>query len=188
MKRSEVLALTVMGVTVAGFQMFRETGSDGPEPTVDGAVYQSLQECQDAGAYSDAQCEKAFNGAKVKHATNSPRYGSRESCIEVHGEEACERTQSSGGGSFWGPALAGYFVGQSLNGGYRNAPMYRDRNASGSGVGGFRTTAGRSVSLRNGKATIPDWATRFSRSRTSAVSRGGFGGRSSGWGRSSWGG
>ena len=79
--------------------------------------------------------------------------------------------------------MMGYFAGQMLSGGRAAQPVYQSRNGD-----GLRTASGAKVADGFGRAKMPGWAAKPARSRTQSISRGGFGSRSSGFGRSSWGG
>ena len=94
---------------------------------------------------------------------------------------------ASNNGSFFTPLLTGFIIGQALNniGGYRGAPMYRDRNGDYyGGAGGLirrdyvtgRTQVGSEAF--NPAARAPARV----QSRSSVISRGGFGGGGRGFG------
>src|SRR3546814_1613983 len=64
------------------------------------------------------------------YAENAPRFGDRQTCEEQYGVEQCVPRNN---GSFFTPLLTGFIIGQALNnfgGGYRGAPMYRDRDGN----------------------------------------------------------
>lgn len=163
-----------------------QVAAPDPEPAL---AYSSLAECKAANDISDAECDTAETAAKAQAAENSPRYASREECEGQWGPSQCEPT-NRGGGSFFTPLLAGFVVGQLLNGGgYRGGgALYRDRdNRYSNGYGGgyvqrdYRT--GRTIA--NGRDYGGDVARQAPsrvQSRTTVVSRGGFGGGGRGYG------
>ena len=105
-----------------------------------------------------------------------------------YGVDQCvPRSQANGGGSFFTPLLTGFIIGQALenmgNRGYRGAPMYRDRDGtyySGSGYPVSRDYVTGRSRVRTDSFDVPsryEAPTRV-QSRSSVISRGGFGGGS----------
>ncbi len=150
---------------------------------VEAKTFASLDECKSSGDMTAAQCETAYAEAQKDSAENAPKFSDQQSCEERYGVDQCVPRSSQGGGSFFTPLLTGFIVGQALSnmgGGYRGAPMYRDRDGgwySGSGYPVSRDyvtgrTRVRSDSFDAPRAQAP---TRV-QSRSSVISRGGFGG------------
>ena len=150
---------------------------------VEARTFASLDECKKAGDMTAAQCDTAYAQAQKDSAENAPKFSDQQSCEERYGVDQCVPRSSQGGGSFFTPLLTGFIIGQALNnmgGGYRGAPMYRDRDGtfySGSGYPLSRDyvtgrTRVRSDSFEAPTARAP---TRV-QSRSSVISRGGFGG------------
>jgi uncharacterized protein YgiB involved in biofilm formation len=189
-KRSSSLKLTTM---LAGATALTLTGCDDPggqaswDPNkgqqVEAFSYKTLQECKDANAVSDQQCDTSFAAAQKDDEKNAPRYEARASCEDVYGVGNCvPRGQANGGGSFFTPLLAGFVIGQMLDGGgYRGTGLYRRDDGYYSTYGGRlgrdygtgRTTISKSSidppdAIRQAPPKI--------QTRTSVVSRGGFGG------------
>ena len=149
-------------------------------------AYPSLQACFDANDMSDDQCREAALTAIKDNEASAPRYAERNTCEDVYGAGQCVPRSGHDGGSFFTPLLTGFVVGQMLNGGFRGTGLYRDQRDGGyyTGYGGrlgtdYRT--GRTQIGVNGidppaaiKAAPPKIQT-----RTSVLSRGGFGGRMS---------
>ncbi|WGM48800.1 hypothetical protein KOAAANKH_03707 [Brevundimonas sp. NIBR10] len=160
-----------------------------PVPAADPALaYTSLEECRAANDVTDAECATAYNVADQQAKEKAPRYASQAECEGQWGPDQCRPLNNTGGGSFFGPLATGFIIGQLLNGGgYRGGgPLYRDRNGSFSnGYGGgylsrdYRT--GRTVANRN-DVDVARQAPARAQSRTTVVSRGGFGGGGRGYG------
>ena len=189
MKRSRVLHVSSLMAT-ASFSLAacgspQRVAAPEPEPT---PVYTSLDECRAANDISDVECDAAQAAAQKAAAETAPRYDTQSECEGQWGPSQCQ-PNNSGGGSFFTPLLAGFVVGQMLNGGgYRGGgPMYRDRNNQYSnGYGGgyayrdYRT----GKTLANGReyGDVARQAPSRVQSRTTVVSRGGFGGGGRGYG------
>ncbi len=189
MKRSRVLHVSSLMAT-ASFSLAacgspQRVSAPEPEPT---PVYTSLDECRAANDIWDAECDAAQAAAQKAAAETAPRYATQSECEGQWGPSQCQ-PNNSGGGSFFTPLLAGFVVGQMLNGGgYRGGgPIYRDRNNQYSnGYGGgyayrdYRT----GKTLTNGReyGDVARQAPSRVQSRTTVVSRGGFGGGGRGYG------
>jgi uncharacterized protein YgiB involved in biofilm formation len=161
--------------------------------------YQSLAECKSDDKVPDAECEAAQKTAQEQNALGAPRFDSQQLCEEEFGVGNCNRG-NGGSGSFFTPLLTGFVIGQMLDGGsrYRYSPMYQSRRqgvyyTGGGGGGGWLYRSGGGYKVGN-KALAPPVATPRIQTRSSVVSRGGFGGRaalstsassskSGGWGR-----
>ncbi len=190
LKRSRSLQLTSLMATV-GFSMSACGPSPSavpvapPEPT---PAYTSIDECKAANDVSDTECDSAYAAAQAEAERSAPRYATRAECEGQWGPEQC-RSLNSGGGSFFGPLATGFIIGQLLNGGgYRGGgPLYRDREGQYSnGYGGgylsrdYRT--GRNIANARDHSPAARQAPTRVQSRTTVVSRGGFGGGGRGYG------
>lgn len=162
---------------------------------VEAFAYANLDQCKTEDKVSDEECDKAYAAALKDNETNAPKYSQQANCEEVYGVGQCVPRSSAGHGSFFTPLLTGFIIGRMLDGGgYRGTGLYRrdDRYGGGyyTGWGGRvnhdyatgRTTVGREgidppSSVRNAPSRV--------QSRSTVVSRGGFGGggRSFGGGR-----
>ncbi|WP_298160754.1 DUF1190 domain-containing protein [Brevundimonas sp.] len=188
LKRSRTLQVTSLMAT-ASFSL-AACGAPQvavPEPEL-ALAYTSLDECKAANDITDAECDAAEANARTQAETTAPRYATQSECEGEWGPDQCRPNGS--GGSFFTPLLTGFVIGQLLNGGgYRGGgPLYRDRNgAYQNGYGGGYLTrdyrTGRQIA--NGR----DYGTDVARqapsrvqSRTTVVSRGGFGGGGRGYG------
>jgi uncharacterized protein YgiB involved in biofilm formation len=176
MKRSRSIVLTTL-IAGTGVSLSACDGDVGNKP-VDAMSYRTVAECRSAGTVPAAQCDTAFAQAEKANAQNAPRFNDRASCEAQFGEAQC---QPRNNGSFFTPLLTGFLVGQMLNGGgYRGAPMYRDRDGNYLGSGGNRL----SRDYATGRTRIGSDAFNPSarsaptrvQSRSSVISRGGFGG------------
>lgn len=188
LKRSRTLHVTSLMATAS----FSLAACGAPQvaapPSEPALAYTSLDECKAANDITDLECDAARTAAQDQRAEASPRYATREECEGQWGPSQCEPT-NRGGGSFFTPLLAGFVVGQLLNGGgYRGGgPLYRDRNNQYSnGFGGgylsrdYRT--GRNVTNAREHTPAARQAPSRVQSRTTVVSRGGFGGGGRGYG------
>lgn len=152
---------------------------------VEAFAYASLDQCKAENKVSDEECDKGYAAALKDNETNSPRYAEQASCEEVYGVGQCVPRSQANGGSFFTPLLTGFIIGQMLDGGYRGTGLYRrdDRYGGGyyTGWGGRvnhdyatgRTSVGRygidpPAQVRQAPARI--------QTRSTVVSRGGFGG------------
>lgn len=192
-KRSRSLQVTSLMAT-ASFSLV----ACGSPPAASGApalegprqaalAYESLDECRTANVIADAECDTAYAQARQTRDANGPRYASREECEGAWGPSQCEPNRS--GGSFFTPLLAGFVVGQLLGGGrgFGGGPLYRDRdNRLSNGFGGgylqrdYRT--GRNITDARAHTPAARQAPPRVQSRTTVVSRGGFGGGGRGYG------
>lgn len=155
------------------------------------AAFTSVPECIASGDYNRQQCEDAQRTANNDDNRAAPRFADRDVCEEQFGSGSC-LARTEGSQSFFTPLLTGFLIGQLANGGgYRYGGLYRDRRDdryyTGSGAwlynGGY---GGRGYRYQVGSRAIttPVTTSRI-QTRSSVVSRGGFGGRASsrgGWG------
>lgn len=195
-KRSSSIALTTM---MAGAASLTVTACDSTPAQwndanaarggqVEAFQYASLEACRTADEVPDAECEQGFAAAQQDHAANAPRYEDRATCEDVYGDGNCV-PRGSGGGSFFTPLLTGFIIGQMLDLDgrryYRGTGLYRRSDRYGGGyVTGWGGTLDRDY--RTGRTVIsrqsidpPDayrQAPPKMQTRTSVVSRGGFGG------------
>jgi uncharacterized protein YgiB involved in biofilm formation len=187
-----LMAGTAMSISACDGSPAATQWGDPPAATreVEAKTFASLDECKSSGDMTAAQCETAYAEAQKASAENAPKFSDQQSCEERYGVDQCVPRNSQGGGSFFTPLLTGFIVGQALSnmgGGYRGAPMYRDREGTYYGGSGYPLsrdyvtgrTRVRSDSFDAPSAQAP---TRV-QSRSSVISRGGFGGS----GRSYWG-
>ncbi len=159
------------------------------------AAFRSVNECVASGAFTQAQCTEASNDALQNDAKAAPRFASEGLCEGQFGSGQCLR-RNDGGQSFFVPLLTGFMIGRLLDGGgYRYHGLYRSRKddgyytGSGAWVGGGgyggRPWAYQVGSLAVSAPSAPATTQRI-QTRSSVVSRGGFGGRASsrggGWG------
>ncbi len=188
MKRSRSLQLTSLMAT-ASFSL-AACGAPQvavPEP-VPALAYTSLDECKAANDVTAAECDAAEANARTKAEQTAPRYATQSECEGAWGPDQC-RPNQQGGGSFFTPLLTGFVIGQMLNGGgYRGGgALYRDRNGQfQNGYGGgyvardYRT--GRQIANGRDYGDVARQAPSRAQSRTTVVSRGGFGGGGRGYG------
>ena len=177
MKRSKSVVLTsvIAGASISVTAC--DVAPDNGTP-VQAQSYASVAECKASGTIPAATCDQAYLEAAKADTQNAQRFDDRQTCEEQYGVAQCVPRNN---GSFFTPLLTGFIVGQMLNGGggYRGAPMYRDRG------GNYYGGAGQQISRNyvNGRTTIGSNAFDSSaraptrvQSRSSVISRGGFGG------------
>lgn len=188
LKRSRVLHVSSLMAT-ASFSLAacgspQRVPAPEPEPTL---AYQSLDECKAANDIPDNECDAALAKAQQEASKTAPRYATREECEGQWGPSQCQ--PNNNGGSFFSPLLTGFIVGQLLNGGgYRGGgPLYRDgegRLSNGYGGGyayrDYRT--GKTLTNAREHGDVARQAPTRVQSRTTVVSRGGFGGGGRGYG------
>jgi len=177
MKRSNKIVLTTL-MAGAGVSLSACDGPDSTGKQVDAVSYTSVAECKAAGALPAAECDTAYAQAQKDNEKVAPRYEDRQTCEEQYGVEQCVPRNN---GSYFSPLLTGFIIGQALNnvGGYRGAPMYRDRAGNYYGGGGGMITRDYVSGRTKVGANAFDAANRPParvQSRSSVISRGGFGG------------
>ena len=198
MKRTRTIALTTL-MAAGGFSL--SACGDDPNVTidqgkaVDAFAYQSLQECKDKNDVPDAACDTAMKKADDEQKAEA-RYSDSKTCEDTYGPGQCVPRNQAGGGSFWGPLVTGFVVGRMLDGGWGGGGMYRDWRGGGNytrGGGPVYTdyASGRTrVGSRSFDAPDTFRAPEKMTTRSSVISRGGFGGRMSNrsYGGGGWGG
>lgn len=190
LKRSRILQVSSL-MASASFSLSacgspqRAAPAPDPQPALS---YTSIEECRAANDIPDGECDAAMSKAQEDAARTAPRYATREECEGQWGPSQCQ-PNNTGGGSFFTPLLAGFVVGQLLNGGgYRGGgPLYRDREGRYSnGYGGGYTyrdyRTGRTLTNAREHGDVARQAPSRVQSRTTVVSRGGFGGGGRGYG------
>ncbi len=197
MKRTRKLTLT--GLMAMGGVSLTACGDDpsalAQDKAVDAFAYQSLQDCKDKNEVPDTACETAEKKA-ADEGNADAKYGEQKSCEDVYGPGQCvPRGAASGGQSFWGPLLTGFVVGRMLDGAWGGGGMYRDWRGGGYYTRGGPVQTDYSTGRTRVGASSFDPPDKIGgppkmQTRTSVVSRGGFGGRMSGrsYGGGGWGG
>lgn len=202
MKRTRKLVLTTLmaaggvSLTACGDNGADNVRIDHPGPTTDAYAYSTVQECKDKNEVPDDACEKAEKNAQDDDKKTA-QWNDQASCEDVYGQGQCvPRAAANGNGSFWGPLITGFVVGRMLDGGWGGRGMYRDWRD-----GGYYTAGGGRVwtDYSTGRTRIgqksfdaPDVIRPPEKvmTRSSVISRGGFGGRmaSRSYSGRSWGG
>lgn len=149
-------------------------------------VVGSVSECTQTTTLNESQCEQAFRDALVEAEKTSPKYSTERTCESEFGSGGCRQTT----GGFFMPMMAGFMVGQMLNGSgnyYGHNPVFRYSRPYSSWDNKYMTSDGTVVG-RPGKGSykVPKSATKPKPKVVKTVSRGGFG--SSASAKSSWGG
>ncbi len=197
-KRSQSIVLTSLmtgaALTLVGCDDANETRdvSRDSGATVEARAFRNVAECAASAEFTQAQCQAAYTQAQQASSTNAPQFASQQSCEQQFGAANCVQRNNSSGGSFFTPLLTGFLVGQAVsnltNGGFRGVPMYRDRDGgylSGSGYPVTRDYYTGRTQMRTDSFDAPRaGAPPRMQSRSSVISRGGFGG----WGGRGFGG
>ncbi|WP_304164786.1 DUF1190 domain-containing protein [Phenylobacterium aquaticum] len=187
LKRSRSLTLTSLmagaAVSVSACDDTPAATQWGDPPAAEARTFANLDECKASGDFTAQQCETTLAEAQKDSAETAPRFANQQSCEERYGVDQCVPRSSQGGGSFFTPLLTGFIIGQALNnmGGYRGAPMYRDRDGTYYGGGGYSLSRDYVTGRPRARAESFDAPARAGapsrvQSRSFVISRGGFGG------------
>jgi uncharacterized protein YgiB involved in biofilm formation len=158
------------------------------------AAFTGVAECVASGTFTEDQCNEAQRDAWTNDEAQAPRFEDRQTCEEQFGDNACQ-PRTTGGQSFFTPLLTGFMIGQLMDGGrsrYRYSGLYRNNregiyyHPSGAWLyNGGRGGRGYGYQMGSRALATPVTTQRI-QTRSSVVSRGGFGGRASarggGWG------
>lgn len=191
-----------VGTLLAGTASLLILSACDEEPLQD-PLYSDVEAC--AAENSRSQCEEAFAAARQWHQERTDRFGKKEQCEDLFGQDSCEtvsqRNPDGSTTSFFMPALMGFMLAKSMQGigGYpAGYPLYFDRQgyayaggtqigtcvppeacrqSSGTGTSGYRgSTGGSSYSSTTSRRYAVTPSTSGS---TGAIapssSRGGFG-------------
>ena len=186
-KRSRNVALTTLTAVTAGAAL---TACDGDAADAEGQVFATVAECTAAGTFSADECRDAYAQAQADDLNNAPRFEDRVTCEGEFGAGECQ-ARSDGTGSFWTPLLAGFIIGNVAGEVIdevgdaarrrRYAGLYKNRRSDTWYTGGSAyaplSRRGSGYGVSSAAFTRPVSAPRV-HSRSSVVSRGGFGGRS----------
>ena len=187
MRKSKIINLT-LATSVSAWAL-ASCSEQAPAPkavTETAPIFTTVAECV-AGGNTEQLCKTSIDQAQAA----VPKFSAKAQCEAEYGVGNCESRSSSNGGSWFGPAMAGFFVGQMLSnngGGYSNgyeAGRRDEERRRGSaapvivGRNGALSSNGRSLGVNatrnaSGSYVAPRQAT-VSRSYTSSTSRGGFG-------------
>ncbi len=172
MKRSRTAALLLMSATPLLL-----TACQGDDDVTREGLFTSVDSCA-AQTGDRATCQQAFDKSQAEAAKDAPQFASREECAKNYDWDRCAEQKDSGGHSFFGPMMAGFFISQMMrNGspmaGFNSGPAWR--NSAGAwqrpdpGTGG---ASGVYSGSRAGAKMVPVTA---APDRAMTVTRGGFG-------------
>lgn len=187
LKRSQRVVLTTL--TVAGVATVQACGSAdwSDEPTVDAMPFASVAECESSGQVPAAECQTAFAEAQANHEQAAPRFETEALCEEQFGDGQCQ-PRIAGNSNYFIPILGGFMVARMLDRDrpyYRYGGLYRSRRNnlwySGGAYGAPLQSTGSGWRAGASGLERPTSSPPV-RSRSSTVSRGGFGGRARGGG------
>ncbi|MSO64939.1 MAG: DUF1190 domain-containing protein [Alphaproteobacteria bacterium] len=174
MRKSTAIRLVLLGSA----SLALAACDDSRVPT-DAKFFGSLSECKTA--FDDATCESKFKEADQARVDQGPRFTRKEECESRYGAGNCEtRTDTSSGGSFFLPLMAGYMMGNLLGNRAQGYPVYRDRDGGAVAQTTARSGAGSNASLHRvgnfGNATASAGAFRPAPvAQIGQVERGGLG-------------
>ena len=156
---------------------------------VNAFTYASVAACKAANEVPDEACDDGAKTALTDQEKTAPRFAERQNCEEIYGAGQCVPKSEAGQGSFFTPLLTGFVIGQMMNGGFRGGALFRDQRDGGlyTGNGGRVYSDYSTGRARIGSNAIdPPAAIKQAppkiQTRTSVLSRGGFGGRMSSYG------
>lgn len=116
MKRSRKTALVLMGSA----PLLLIACSQEPDVQTAEGLFTSVEACVDK-TQNPYMCKQAFDQAKLQAAEAAPKFASVAECESQFGQGQCGTQQATGGHSFIGPLMTGFFLSQMLNG--RNAGL-----------------------------------------------------------------
>ena len=181
MKRSRSVTLVAMAGAAVSLS------ACDPAPDSEGAVYASEAQCIQEDFVPDADCAALFSKGEEIHESTAPRYATRSLCEDQHGFGQCESGLSYASPRPYGYLIAGSLATLALSDAVR--PIYPDRKRRGyymTGGSYIHFSSGRTVKYRsselkkfnvNAPRAVPKIQT-----RTTVVSRNGFGSRSGSFG------
>lgn len=111
MKRSRRTALVLMGTA----PMLLLACSREPDVQTAEGLFTSVEACVDK-TQNPYMCKQAFDQAKVQAAESAPQFASVPECESQFGQGQCGTQQTTGGHSFIGPLMTGFFLSQMLSG------------------------------------------------------------------------
>ena len=157
-RRSAYVGFSILTLSAAGLAGC-ERHEEQPK------VYSSVAECK--AEHPGQACDAAWQASVGEHDQTAPRYTQKQECEQQYGVGHCETHQ----GGFFMPMMAGFMIGQMMNGGgYGN--RYVGHPVFFAPGGGYRTpafSAGESMFTRSGMTTRGGFG-------QTAGMRGGFGG------------
>jgi uncharacterized protein YgiB involved in biofilm formation len=168
MKRSRSLKLALMGASALTL-----TACD--EPAQDVAIFENVAQCEKEVGFDRDACEANFKQAQEEHIRVAPKYTSVADCEADFGAQQCELApqQTQSGGSVFMPLMMGYMMGSMLGNTSRfgSQPLYRSKDDPTN----FRTGDNQKVGGQTGVTKVPAQVAKAPSTKTSTVSRNGFG-------------
>lgn len=187
MRKTKIINLTLATSVSAWALASCSEQTPAPKTVTETApIFTSVAECV-AGGNTEQLCKTSIEQAQAA----VPKFSAKAQCEAEYGVGNCEsRSGSNGGGSWFGPAMAGFFVGQMLSNnsggsysrGYEDAERDRRRSSAAPvivGRGGALSSGGRSLGVSATRSPSGSYVAprnvSVTRSYTSTTSRGGFG-------------
>lgn len=138
MKRSRHTALVLMGAA----PLLLAACSQEPELQTAEGLFTSVEACIDK-TQNPYMCKQAFTQAQQQAAGAAPEFASVTECESQFGRGQCATQQTTGGQSFIGPLMTGFFLSQMLTGrgaGLTQNPGSTPPPGTTKGEPAFRTT------------------------------------------------
>ena len=111
MKRSRHTALVLMGAA----PLLLTACSQEPQLQSAEGLFTTVEACIDK-TQNPYMCNQAFTQAQQQSAKAAPQFSSVHECESQFGHGQCDTQQTTGGQSFIGPLMTGFFLSQMLNG------------------------------------------------------------------------
>lgn len=180
MKRTRVLTLAIVGTLALA-------ACTNPQGVPQNVTYTSVAECVEAGV-EKSTCDSAIAAA----ASNTPKFSTQAQCEAQFGPGQCN-SQTSGGSSWFMPALAGFMIGNMMSNSSSSSAYYRGRDderrrssyaytpvyRSSSGLSTYTAGAGVAKAPQTYRAASLANTYGGSANSASTTARGGFGSRAS---------
>lgn len=88
-------------------------------------IYLDAEHCIENNPEQEDACRASYSEAVAESERTAPKYASQQDCEAEFGSENCQSVERAEGGSFFMPLMAGYMLGQLMNGQRRAVnPLY----------------------------------------------------------------
>lgn len=111
LKRSRRTALVLMGAA----PILLLACAQQPEVQTAEGLFTSVEACVDK-TQNPYMCKQAFDQAQAQAAEAAPKFASVQECESQFGQGQCGTQQTTGGHSFIGPLMTGFFLSQLMSG------------------------------------------------------------------------
>lgn len=88
-------------------------------------IYLDAEHCIENNPEQEDACRASYTDAVTESERTAPKYATQQDCEAEFGSENCQSVERAEGGSFFMPLMAGYMLGQLMNGQRRAvSPLY----------------------------------------------------------------